>query len=122
MSNIKELLKLVSENPDLPVVPMVDYDVVADDGYSRWLGSFGYVYVGEYALFKDRFYDDREEFKEDYFYYYSDELFAKFNYEPRNNTKNEELEKYLDEVVDRFFKKAIIVNIDLPDLESEENK
>lgn len=115
MSNIKELLKLVSENPDLPVVPMVDYEVVADDGYSRWLGSFGSVYVGEYALFNDRFYDEREEFKEDYFYRQSDEICEKFNYDPWDNTKNEELEKYLEEVADRFFKKAIIVNIDLPD-------
>lgn len=115
MSNIKELLKLVSENPNLPVVPMVDYEVVAGDDYGRWLGSFGNVYVGEYALFKDRFYDDREEFKEDYFDYYSDELCEKFNYDPWDNTKNEELEKYLDEVADKYFIKAIIVNIDLPD-------
>ncbi len=34
----KELLKLIEENPDLPIVPMVDAEVIGDDsGY--WLGN-----------------------------------------------------------------------------------
>ena len=28
---VKELLRLVKENPDLPIVPMVDCDVVGED-------------------------------------------------------------------------------------------
>lgn len=29
--NIAELLKLIQENPDLPVIPMVDGEAVCDD-------------------------------------------------------------------------------------------
>lgn len=47
--NRDELFKLMRENPDLPVVPMVDADIVADDsGY--WLGSWGYAKVDEYLI------------------------------------------------------------------------
>lgn len=38
---IKDLLELVKENPDLPVVPMVDSEVVADD-YGYWMGRWGH--------------------------------------------------------------------------------
>lgn len=36
-----ELNRLMQENPDLPVVPMVNTDVCSDDSYSSWAGSFG---------------------------------------------------------------------------------
>lgn len=125
------LLKLIKKNPTLPIVPMVDYEVVAED-CGRWMGEFGHAYIGEYALFKERFYEDRDEFKEDYYCAYDEELDEKFNYRPcinqvtfemgkctreefdQNNKQEELLEKYLDEVAEKCFKKAIIVNIDLP--------
>lgn len=125
------LLNLIKENPDLPVVPMVDYDVVGD-GYGRWLGSFGNCYVGEYTDYDERFYDDREEFEERYYNNNDKELENKFNYNPRiteysveigkrtkeeyeENCKNENLlNEYLHTISDKYFKKAIIVNIDLP--------
>lgn len=78
MSKTQELIKLISENPELPILPMVDYEVVCEDG-GRWLGSFGNCYVGEYALFNDRYYDERDEFKEDYLDFYCDELCEKFD-------------------------------------------
>lgn len=38
--NREELFKLMQENPELPVVPMVDGEIPGDDcGY--WLGSWG---------------------------------------------------------------------------------
>ena len=64
MSAIEKLLNLVRENPDLPIVPMVDGELVADtDGY--WMGKWGKCEIGEYYLgeekvhFKD---DDMEMF------------------------------------------------------------
>ena len=111
MSKTQKLIKLISENPELPILPMVDYEVVCED-CGRWLGSFGNAYVGEYTLFNDRYYDEREEFKEDYLDFYCDELCEKFDI---YSDKDKRLEKYLNEVADKCFIKAIIVNIDLPE-------
>lgn len=38
---LAELMKLAQENPELPIVPIVDSEIVEDDGYARWLGSWG---------------------------------------------------------------------------------
>ena len=111
MTKTQKFLKLISENPDLPIIPMVDHEVVCED-CGRWLGSFGNAYVGEYALFNDRYYDEREEFKEDYLDFYCDELCEKFDI---YSDKDEKLEKYLDGIADKCFIKAIIVNINLPE-------
>lgn len=46
--NREELFKIMLENPDLPVVPMVASEIVGDDGYSYWMGSWGICKVGEY--------------------------------------------------------------------------
>lgn len=46
----EELFRLMRENPDLPIVPMVDSEIVCDDGYNRWLGAWGYSYIGEYLV------------------------------------------------------------------------
>ncbi|WP_337439124.1 hypothetical protein [Acidaminococcus fermentans] len=45
--NVKELLKLAAENPSLPIVAMVQYEVVADDSFSYWLGEIDAVDVEE---------------------------------------------------------------------------
>ncbi len=45
----EKLLRLIKENPELPVVPFVDAYVTGDDsGY--WLGSWGAVAVDEYLV------------------------------------------------------------------------
>ena len=44
-----ELFRLMMENPDLPVVPMVDGEIVGDDsGY--WVGKWGHPSVDEFLL------------------------------------------------------------------------
>lgn len=128
----KEFLKLVAENPDLPIYGFVDSDVVADDG-GRWLASFGHAYVGEIAATEEQFFDDRESFKEDYYDRHDEELDERFHYSTWINhfaleqgkctaeqfAANEEaqkaMDKYLDEVADKYFVKAILVNVNTPD-------
>ena len=85
-------------------------------GYS--IASFGNAYMEEYAIYNDRYYDDRESFKEAYYDYHDDELCEKFNYNPRLSIEDEEnnknsclLDEYLDSVADKYFKKAIVVYI-----------
>ncbi len=127
------LLKLIKKNPALPIIPLVDYEIVCDDS-GRWLASFGEAYVGEYALMDERYYTEREEFKDNYYDRYDDELCERFNYFPwitdyavtqgkytkeqlkTNNESEKQLEEYLDKVADKYFIKAILVNIDLPDM------
>lgn len=129
--NTETLLRIVAENPTLPIVAMVDSDVVYED-YGRWLASIGSVSVGEYACYNERYYDEREEFKEDYYDHNDEVLCEKFGYDPRlnevaleqgkitieqyNANKKSEatLESYLNEVAERAFSKAIIINIDTP--------
>lgn len=121
--NIKELIKLIQENPDLPVISMVEQEAVSDE-YGYTVASFGRAYVEEYALYNERYYDDRESFKEAYYGYHDEELCERFNYNPMlslindlteekdENSQNEQLlEEYLDSVADKYFKKAIVVYI-----------
>lgn len=57
-----EIIKLIEENPELPVVPMVDSEVVADDG-GYWLGKWGRCEITEYYAGREyiHFRDDDEE-------------------------------------------------------------
>ena len=60
---INDLIKLIQENPDLPIVPMVDSDVVWDDG-GYWMGAWGHCEVTEYYLGRERLHfrnDDEED-------------------------------------------------------------
>lgn len=72
VKNLKHLLDLVSLNPDLPVLPIVDTDCVVSDDYGYWLASIGSVEVtkilDDINYCKDgRFYreDDFDEIVED---------------------------------------------------------
>lgn len=129
--NTEKLKELIKENPDLPIVPMVYYQVVGED-YGNWVGKFSSCYVGKYALFYERFYDDRKEFEEDYYDYYEEEINEKFNYDPTlelpikptgitqeqieaNKIASANVNKFLKDKADKYFKKAIIVYIDTLD-------
>lgn len=62
--NVKKLLELIKENPDVPIVPMVDSEVVADDSYNNWLGHWGHAEVSAYLLGQERVwfkFDDPED-------------------------------------------------------------
>ena len=129
---IQLLLQLIKENPDLNIIPMVYYEIV-DGDYNRWMGSIGDCYVGEYAIFNDRVYEDRDEFEEDYYDYNMEEINEQFSYDScickahvdigqitkeeyeLNETANKKIDEYLETIADEYFKKAIIVNIDLPE-------
>lgn len=102
----EELFKLMEENPDLPIVPVVDYRIVCDD-FGHWLGAWGSSYIREYIMGKERVH-----FRED------DDLRAVYM------VLYEKLDKEVYEAIDDAaaqtayaelpWIKAIIVNIDLP--------
>lgn len=70
---VENLLELIKKHPTLPIVPMVDYDVAADDSYSTWMGAWGDARVDKYLIIKDRVYfydeDDMEQVLEARFGY-----------------------------------------------------
>lgn len=103
----EEFFKLMQENPDLPVVPMVDSDIVADDcGY--WLGAWGHSEIGEYLIGEERVFfredDDPSELER--------VLSDKFGYDAIEEWSDEEWKKAYAELP---WIKAIIVYINLPD-------
>ena len=61
--NLEEFLRLIQENPDLRIVPMVQEDVVSDDSYSWWIGEWGRAEVNEIYCGREHihFKDDDEE-------------------------------------------------------------
>ena len=103
---LHELLDLIKEHPDFPVIPMVEGEVCYGDEYARYMGEFGHVEVGEYALFDDRVFFDREEFKEDV-YCRCDAIL-----DDRFKGDEQKLESYLDKIAEKAFVSAIIVCID----------
>ena len=104
-----KLLKLASENPELPIIFEVDNEVVPNDEYGWYLGSMSSCRVDEYAILGEMVLDDRDGFKEKYYDYNCDELDKMFPKDCENG--DAELEKYLDKIADENFKTAIIVSI-----------
>lgn len=125
----KELLETVAANPDLPIVAFVNGDICHEENM-YWMASFGSVEVREVGIVGERYYDDRDSFKEAYYDKYAEQLTEKFNYHPRigsfgdytqevieaNDKAEAELEKYLDEMATKYMKKCIVVYVDEPDL------
>lgn len=106
--NREELFNLMRENPELPVVPMVDGEIAGDDsGY--WLGAWGCARVDEYLLTQNSEWmvfksdDDVFDVLERHL---TDEEFEKL---PETE---EECRPYYDALP---WTKAIIVYINLPD-------
>lgn len=63
--NVRNYMLLVSLNPDLPTIPMVESEVVAGDDCNRWSGVIGKARVREYTFMQ--MYADGEQyiFKDD---------------------------------------------------------
>ena len=104
-----KLLKLASENPELPIIFEVDNEVIPNDEYGWYLGSMSNCCVGEYAILGEMVLDDRDDFKEKNYDYNCDELDEMFPGDCGN--ENAELEKHLNKIADENFKTAIIVSI-----------
>mgnify|MGYP007129026779 CR=1 FL=1 len=105
--NREELFRLMQENPELPVVPMVDYEIVADDS-GRWLGSWGSSYIGEYLIGEEQVHfredDDPSEVDKVLSERYGDDYYT-------DMTDEQEAAAYAG----LPWVKAIIVDIDLPE-------
>lgn len=106
---VKDLLKLIQDNPTLPVKAKVDQYLCSGYDYAWYLGDIVEVTVEEYAIWSETLYTDRESLIDDWMnsnYYEFDE-----------NISNEELAEYAHTATDHLWKKAIFVTVEA----SEEN-
>lgn len=113
----KAFIELVKNNPDLPIIPIVDSEVVIDDGCNYWLGSFADSYVSEYVVAsvhgENRIYLESEtDLLEEYI---ADELCDDEDGAELSDKEIEQLAR--DRVKNLPWKKAIIVYIGMPDVE-----
>ncbi|MGM0337693.1 hypothetical protein [Enterococcus sp. AZ007] len=104
--NVKTLLDLIKENPDLPIVPMVESEVVAGDDYTTWLGSFGKAEI-------DHIWDNGEQI---YFYSHDfEELVQNVLDEIPAAVDDKIADKTATDAVDKYkWEKSIVVQIGLP--------
>ena len=51
--NIKALIQLIDEHPDLPVIPMVGQDIVADCT-GEWVAHFGKAEIKKMCIYGEK--------------------------------------------------------------------
>lgn len=109
---LSDLFVLIKQNPNLPVIPCVDGEIVADDSFNWWFGSWGKASVDTFICV------------EDYGILYKDDIgyiFEMFFEDEKcgitKDTPKDEEEKIMREYVDMLpWQTAILVNIDLPNI------
>lgn len=78
MTTSEKLIQLIQQNPNLPVVPMVNESVIQDDLYSWWMGNWSDCSI-EYYFCDDEYLrvwiksQDEDELLEQYANLYEDE-------------------------------------------------
>ncbi len=61
---VANLLKLISENPDLEILPLVDTECVGGDEHSWWLSEWGDAKVDYYYCSAERIYTKEWDFED----------------------------------------------------------
>ena len=112
--NIKDLLKLIEEHPDLPVIPMVGQDIVADCT-GEWVASFGKAEVKKMCIYGENvvFREEKNAIKT------VEALELEGLTEGRAREESlDKLNGYLDEI---DWLEAIIVHIETPTVKIPDN-
>ena len=114
-NNIIGLLKLIEQNPDLKIVPMVDGELGGDE-FAYWMGSWGKAEIDEVYHEDDRNYfrsTDEEELieKQADFIFYEEYPNHKYLNEEESKTV-ESKAKFIVEGLG--WDKVIVVKIELP--------
>lgn len=100
--NVRDYFMLLSLNPDLPTIPMVDSDIVAEDN-GRWSGRIGEAHIDEFTFV--------QMWRECPEYLLKDDLeeYERYLYEETDYTD----EQVKEEIAKIEWQKAIFLNIDM---------
>lgn len=112
--NIKHLIQLMEENPDLPVIPMVGQDIVADCT-GEWVANFGKAEIKKMCIYGENviFREEKNAIKT------VEALELEGLTEGRTREESiENLNGYLDEL---DWLEAIIVHIETPRINIPDN-
>ena len=112
--NIKTLIQLIDEHPDLPVIPMVGQDIVADCT-GEWVAHFGKAEVKKMCIYGEKviFREEKNAIKT------IEALELEGLTEGRTREESlEKLNRYLDELE---WLEAIIVHIETPTVKIPDN-
>lgn len=109
-----KLKKLIAEHPDLPIVVIVNAEVVADDDYNWWYApdisfSLGEILDCEQDVNDMKVYTDRDDFEEDLAYILGDSG-------DYDETTDEEFDKIVQEELKKYepyWKKVIQIRADV---------
>lgn len=113
--NLKKLFNLIRKHPDLPIVAMVDSEIVGDDGYCYWMGSWGDCLIDKYIVHEDYgviFYDEGDPDTVDIFEKYFDYTECGIDEEMPDEEALLLMKKKIDTLE---WEEAIIVYIQMPD-------
>ncbi len=116
-NGFSQIFKLMQENHDLPILPMVDYEVVAGDEYTYWAGSWGEAEVKEFII-DDWYGDGCIRFKDDSDY---GDLIEGYAEKMFGDCENDENWKKAEEYIESHWIKAIVVYIGVGDPEELRN-
>lgn len=108
--NRKELFMLMQKHPELPIIPFVDGEIVAGDNFARWMGAWGSASVDEYLFPRNEL--DPVIFRSDDDVFDTLEKFLSIEEFDKLPESEDECRRVYDALP---WKKAIIVNIDLPE-------
>lgn len=95
IENGNELLQLIKDNPNLPILPFVATECCFDDSYNYWMAEWGKSRVSKYYVSNEMVYS-----YEDY-----ETLVEKWiddNYEDYPDLSDEELQKKAEEIVNSY--------------------
>jgi hypothetical protein len=111
--NVNDLLQLIKENPELPILPIVDGEIVSNDDSNFFVGSWGESRIDYY------WYDDDEMIyskENDFETLVEDIIDTDNNYDENFGLlNNEQKEKEAIKIVEKYnWVKCIFVSINLP--------
>lgn len=107
----EKLARLISSHPGLPIIAMVEYEVVGDDESRRWAGSIGSCRVTEYVYTEYGSMDGERIWQR----HDAGDLVDRM-VEDMDGVEYETARQQAWETVDAMpWEKAIILNIDLPE-------